>query len=107
MRIKSTSNINRKKSESPGYQSNRSGLFRPGYTASSCKYQTQACDSWNWVPCAGLPFAGLPLAGLPFVQQTTAFTASNLTGFPSHFDGITAYFYAISLIATFLRLFEV
>ena len=59
------------------------------------------------LPFAGLPFAGLPLAGLPFVQQITAFTASNFTGFPSHFDAITAYFYAISLIATFIRLFEV
>jgi hypothetical protein len=59
------------------------------------------------IPFTGLLFAGLPLAGLPFVQQTTAFTASNLTGFPSHFDAITAHFYVISLIATFLRLFEV
>ena len=47
------------------------------------------------------------MAGLPFVQQITAFTASNFTGLPSHFNAITAYFYAISLIATFIRLFEV
>jgi hypothetical protein len=33
--------------------------------------------------------------------------ASYFTGFPSHFDAITPYFYGISLIATFIRLIEV
>lgn len=32
------------------------------------------------------------------LPQTTAFMALNLTGFPSHFEAITAYFYAIKLL---------